>query len=101
MCVSTINRSCFSIMSIERYDLCHPSIPGFSSLVLPVEEGKYVLYTDYQKLQEALNDMVFAYVNKDEIPHTFELEAIKHAASLLEKPEHIKFAQSALEQIKR
>lgn len=40
-------------MSIERYDLCHPETPGFSSLVLPVEEGKYVLYTDYLKLQEA------------------------------------------------
>lgn len=40
-------------MSIERYDLCHPDIPGFSSLVLPVEEGKYVLYSDYLKLQEA------------------------------------------------
>jgi hypothetical protein len=86
-------------ISMQRYSLQADS--AWNPRVLPDTDGEYVLYSDYQKLQEALNDMVFAYVNKDEIPHTFELEAIKQAASLLEKPEHIKFAQSVLEQIKR
>jgi hypothetical protein len=84
---------------IERYSLQADSAwnPG----ICPDKEGDYVLYTDYLKLQDILNDMVFAYVNKDEdCPHTFEIEALMKASIYLDNPDHIKFANKALERIK-
>jgi hypothetical protein len=81
-------------MSVEKYSLQADSAwnPG----IYPDPEGEYVTLAEYQKVQTALYDMVFAYCNKSEtIPHTFEIHAVASAVDFLDGTNK-KFAEEVL-----
>lgn len=54
-----------------------------------------------QELEKALFDMVFAYCNKDaELPHSFEVEALEKAKTLLTNEKHKRFAEIVYNDVK-
>lgn len=53
-----------------------------------------------KSIEDVINDLVFAYVNKDDdLPHVFELDALKQARELLVNKDYLSFIDSVIEDV--
>lgn len=57
---------------------------------LTIGEKYEALKQENDKLKQALNNLLFAYINKDEPPHQFETDAINETRELLKEDINVK-----------